>query len=197
MTCSVSNFGVMKARYDPADQLKWLEAELTQIEKIGWQAIIIGHMPPFMNCAQSWAIRYRALIERFQHVVRTSLFGYSHKPEISIVQALYSEDTELVNLVLNAGSISPFGGRNPMFSVIEFDAEYMFPTNLRIYWMNLTKANQENYPGWELLSNFTKDYNLQDMSPESIMNFSKAIKNNETMARNYLWNQDSRFMRAP
>ena len=51
LTCSVTNFGVLKARYDPADQLKWLEAELTQLEKEGSQAIIIGHMAPFIDCA--------------------------------------------------------------------------------------------------------------------------------------------------
>jgi hypothetical protein len=47
-----------------------------------------------------------------------------------------------VNIILNAGSLSPFGGRNPTFSVIEFDAEYLIPTQFQIYWMNLTKANE-------------------------------------------------------
>jgi hypothetical protein len=65
MTCSITNFGMMKARYDPADQLKWLESELTHIEEKNGQAIIMGHMPPFLDCAQAWSIRYRAIIERF------------------------------------------------------------------------------------------------------------------------------------
>jgi hypothetical protein len=42
---------MIKARFDPGDQLQWLENELTQIEKINGQAIILGHMPPFLDCA--------------------------------------------------------------------------------------------------------------------------------------------------
>jgi hypothetical protein len=40
--------------------------------------------------------------------------------------------------MINTGSLSPFGGKNPTFSVIEFDAEYMIPTSLETYWLNLT-----------------------------------------------------------
>ena len=153
-------------------------------------------MAPFLDCAQPWAIRYRALIERFQHIVRTSLFGYSHKTEISIVQALFSENIDNINLILNAGSLSPFGGKNPTFSVIEFDAEYLVPLNLQTYWLNLTEANRVNNPDWQMITNFTKDYNLTDLSPESVMAFAKKIRTNETLSRLYLWNQDSRFASA-
>jgi len=41
----------MKARFDPADQLSWLEQILGDIEKENGQAIILGHMPPFRDCA--------------------------------------------------------------------------------------------------------------------------------------------------
>ena len=99
--------------------------------------------------------------------------------------------------MINTGSLSPFGGKNPTFSVIEFDAEYMIPTSLETYWLNLTQANEKNTPDWKLLSNFTKDYNLTDMSPDSVMNFAKTLRNNETASQTYLWNQDRRYEPAP
>ncbi len=89
--------------------------------------------------------------------MRTSFFGYSHKSEISILQAIHSDNPENINVIINTGSISPFGGKNPTFSVIEFDAEYMIPTNMETYWLNLTYANEKNSPEWLLLSNFTRD----------------------------------------
>ena len=79
-------------------------------------------------------------------------------------------------MIINTGSISPFGGKNPTFSVIEFDAEYMIPTNMETYWMNLTRANDKNSPDWLLLTNFTRDQNLTDMSPDSVMSFAKSIR---------------------
>lgn len=65
MACSIHNFGTFKTMYDPGEQLQWLESELQGLEDAKGQAIIIGHQPMAHGCAASWALRYRALMERY------------------------------------------------------------------------------------------------------------------------------------
>jgi hypothetical protein len=59
---------------------------------------------------------------------------------------MYSNDNENVGVIINTGSISPYGGKNPTFSVIELDAEYLMPLSVETYWANLTEANIRNNP---------------------------------------------------
>jgi hypothetical protein len=60
------NFSIIKTRFDPGDQLAWLEAELQALEDIGGQAILIGHIPPiYYECVHGWAQRFKVLVERY------------------------------------------------------------------------------------------------------------------------------------
>lgn len=43
--CNLLNLYLMKNKYDPGQQLEWLENELKELEAIGGNAIIIGHYP--------------------------------------------------------------------------------------------------------------------------------------------------------
>jgi hypothetical protein len=66
MGCYYYNFEVLKSRYDPGDQLKWLEDELAALEKVSGSAIVIGHIPPMYDeCMHGWSVRYKALAERY------------------------------------------------------------------------------------------------------------------------------------
>ena len=51
--------------------------------------------------------------------------------------------TQPVNMALVTGSGSPEDGRNPSFTLIEFDEEYMVPLNAYVYYMNLSEANAD------------------------------------------------------
>lgn len=39
---------------------------------------MIGHYTP-NSCQHEWGVRYRALVERFQNVLRMGIVGHSHK----------------------------------------------------------------------------------------------------------------------
>jgi hypothetical protein len=66
MTCYYFNFAVLKSRYDPGDQIAWLEKELSDLETANGRAIIIGHIPPlYHECMHGWSIRFKALFERY------------------------------------------------------------------------------------------------------------------------------------
>lgn len=59
MSCYYLNFELLKSRYDPGDELAWLEKELAALEAVNGLAIIIGHVPPiFKQCNHGWGVRY-------------------------------------------------------------------------------------------------------------------------------------------
>ncbi len=83
MSCYIWNFETMKSRYDPGDQLAWLEQELASLQAVNGKAIIIGHVPPLFNeCIHGWSVRYQALVERYQDVIRFGMFGHDHTEQI-------------------------------------------------------------------------------------------------------------------
>lgn len=62
---------------DPADHIAWLENELKEIEAAGGYAYIIGHIMP-KDFLEVFGGRYQALMERYQHIVRFSMYGHTH-----------------------------------------------------------------------------------------------------------------------
>lgn len=139
------------------------------------------------GCTASWALRYRALMERYQHIVRFSLFGYTHRSEFFVTQPFFTED---VNVGINfiPGSLTPFKNVNPQFAVMDLDAEFLVPLNMQIYSLNVTNANENNNPKWYLLLDYIKDYQIPDLSPDSLYNLAKKIRTDKTLANQVLWN---------
>ena len=67
--CNDLNWWMLDNRSDPGHQLEWLESELVKIEKDQGFAQIIAHIPT-TDCLHQFGIRYKALMERFQHIIR-------------------------------------------------------------------------------------------------------------------------------
>lgn len=180
-----------KDRSDPGKQLEWLEAELIELEKNEGYAHIIAHIPS-VSCLHQFGIRYKALMERFQHVVRFSSFGHTHDESLFITQAINTTSPIGFNFVSASGTSG--GDRNPAFTMVEFDAEYMVPLNVHTYYMNLTEANAspDAEPVWKELHDMLNEYQLEDMSPSSMTNFTERLYNNSDLASQYDWNQHVR-----
>ena len=140
------------------------------------------------GCAASWALRYRALMERYQHIVRFSMFGYTHRSEFSVTKPYYNE-TANIGITFIPGSLTTFKNVNPQFAVMDLDAEFLVPLSMSIYSLNVTNANENNTPTWKLLFNYTKDYQMTDLSPDSLYNIAKKVRTDKTFANQVLWNQ--------
>jgi len=69
--CYNMNFFLISTHKDGGDELAWLEDLLSEMEKKGENAILIGHVPTGDDCINNWAYRFNALMERYQHIVRT------------------------------------------------------------------------------------------------------------------------------
>lgn len=189
--CNNMNWWLLDNRVDPGHQIDWLEKELLQIEKDGGFAYMIGHIPPH-SCLHQFGIRYKVLMERFQHIVRFSSFGHSHNESIFLTMAINTTQPIGFNFITGSGTSG--GDKNPAFTVIDFDAEYMVPLNTHTYFMNLTtaNANPDATPEWHELHDFVKEYGLKDLSPSSIKEFTERMYNNSDLASLYEWNSNRR-----
>lgn len=176
------NFYLLDDPRDPGGQLGWLEERLRELEKIGEHAVIIGHIPPSVDeCLYEWSKRFSILMERFQHVVRLNLYGHVHS-EIQTTYRSYEEHTPFMTEFWT-GSVTTFTGRNPSFRVITIDSETKLPVDMQTYFFNVTKANVDRSPEWELLYDFLPSYGVEDLSPASIYSLGERVVNDEELGK--------------
>ena len=83
-------------------------------------------------------------MDRYQHIVRIGLYGHTHDEDIQITQSLI--DNKNIGINFYAGSLTTWEVKNPSFNIIEFDAEYMIPINIKTYYFNLELANLNGTP---------------------------------------------------
>jgi len=174
-------------RQDPGGQIGWLEQELLQIEKDEGFAYIISHIYP-TDFLHQCGIRYKALMDRFQHIVRFSSFGHSHVESVHLTEAINTTDP--IGFWFISGSGTTDGDKNPAFTVIDFDEEYMVPLNTHTYTMNLTEANanREAEPVWYEQHDLLKEYGMEDLSPNSVLDLINRLYNDVDLASLYEWN---------
>ena len=180
------NWRLYVNRYDPGHILQWLENELKELEDTGGFAYIMGHVSP-EHFLHQFGIRYQALTERFQHIIRFQSFSHLHHEFYYVDKAIGTDKASGWGMV--HGSTTTFIGHNPMFYVIEWDEETMVPVNIHTYTTNLTAANlnltPNGEPEWYELHDYINYYNITDISPASMMDLSNQFYENITMAQKY------------
>ena len=175
------NFHVWHELSDPQDHLAWLENELISAEKLGEKVILIGHVPPNdLECLFAWSSRFKALQERFQHVIRGMYYGHNHEDDFAINSGY--ENQNPLGVILMTPSVTTEGGKNPSFRIMELDTETMLPIKMEKYFFNVTRANDLNEPIWSLMYNYQEEYDLKNLSPSSINNLAERIKEDEELA---------------
>jgi hypothetical protein len=64
----------------------------------------------------------------------------------------------------------------------------MLITNITTYYFNITKANLENRPVWEVYHNILEAYGMEDASPSSFQKFADSILSDEKTAMDFnMW----------
>ena len=123
---------------DPNEQLDFLINELNVIEKANGQAILISHIIP-QECSHPWAVRFRAVLERYQHIIRLNFFGHTHTDEFRLSRAYDKAETP-IGVMTVCGGITTWGG-NPSLCVYDVDAETLLPVARYTYSFDLEAAN--------------------------------------------------------
>ena len=76
--------------------------------------------------------------------------------------------------------------------MIEFDQETMLPVNIYVYYMDIAQANATGTPTWTLLYDYLTEYDLTDLSPQSMKQLSERIKTDSDLANQFTWNSHAR-----
>ena len=73
--------------------------------------------------------------------------------------------------------------------VLELDAEFMVPLNIKSYYFDLSKSVNSSPPEWKILHDYVSHYEMEDFSPDSVYKLAERVKEEEDMARLYAWNR--------
>jgi hypothetical protein len=77
-TCDIENHFVYGQLSDPMGQFDFLLKELDDLEKQNGLAILMYHITPDDGCNHEFAVRMRAVLERYQHIIRLNMLGHTH-----------------------------------------------------------------------------------------------------------------------
>jgi len=113
------------------------------------------------------------------------MFGHVHSDIFKQVGSM-EDSTDPIGVIQVCGSITTWIGNNPAYCVYELDKETMLPVARRTYYFDLDKANETGTPEWVLLTDWTKDFGMDDLSPSSFKALSEKIGSNEDFTMDYL-----------
>ena len=157
---------------------------------------MLGHIDPVF-CQHEWGTRFRALMERYQHIVRFGLQGHEHLEYYSIFNSMTNSNKPLMVHSV-AGSLTPLveNGSNPTFMTLDLDAETMLPINKQTHYFDLEQANKDGEITWQSYDH-RETYKMADMSPTSFMDLSNRIKTDKDLAAQWEWNELGRAFSPP
>lgn len=187
--CDSLNFNIWGEREDPGHQIAWLEQELMEVEAAGGLAIMIGHYTP-TDCQHQWGTRFRALMERFQNVVRFGLTGHTHTEDYRIHHSMTNPDKP-VGVTEVTASVTTYACSLPSFKVITFDKATMLPINMETYSSNMEEANTQQLDAleWGWVHDYLTTYNMTDLSPSSFRDLSLRIFSEEAVMQEFSSNR--------
>lgn len=163
-SCDIENHFVYGVRKDPMEQMEFLRAELDFLELVGGLAIVTFHITPDDGCNHDFGVRYKAIMERYQHIIRMTLTAHTHTDLFKVAYS-YTSPQAPVGVMTVCGGVTNWGGQ-PSFCVYELDTETLLPVERYTYAFNLSLANADGKITWvPNYTDFKRDYSLKDLSP--------------------------------
>ena len=111
--CNNQNFYFFRLHADPGNQLEWFEGRLKAARADGKGVWLASHITTGQGaCFAEWGIRFRALTDAYQDVVRVHLAGHSHSEFYELMRDAITEEKP-IHAVLGGGSITTYTDKNP------------------------------------------------------------------------------------
>lgn len=191
--CDALNFYLLKNSTDPGNQFVWLENELRNAEKSNEVVYIIGHIPPGNDAYLSeCSLVYKALIDRFSHIIKAQMFGHSHDDELRLISTFFNE-TETSSIAFIAPSATTYTDHHPSYRTYYYNTtslEYVDYDQMRL---NITKANSntEKVPEWELAYKFSNLYKTIASDKTGIYNKVMTLGEDTEFTKEVLFQHDA------
>ena len=82
--------------------------------------------------------------------------------------------------------------------MLELDAEYLIPINIKTYSYDVVQAARSGSPIWSLLHDYLEYYGLDDLRPDHIhQQIALKLRDKEPAATKYIWDQSRRVGEQP
>ncbi len=105
----------------------------------------------------------RALVDRFDYIIRGYCSGHTHLDDIVGVRA-YFEPRPIININYVAPSFTTNNNLNPSFRQYRIDSNTKNIIDYEQYRMNLTSSNEKGEADWYLSHTATELFNVTDLT---------------------------------
>ncbi|XP_013374992.1 PREDICTED: acid sphingomyelinase-like phosphodiesterase 3b isoform X2 [Chinchilla lanigera] len=184
---------------DPSQQFQWLDAVLTNASQAGEKVYIIGHIPPgFFEKTRDKAWfrsgfnkEYLKAVRKHHRVIAGQFFGHQHTDSFRM---FYDDAGAPISVMFLAPGVTPWkttlvgvvnGANNPGIRLFEYDRATLSLQDMMTYFMNLSQANAQNNPRWELEYRLTEAYGVPDASVRSMQEVATGIASDQDKLQRY------------
>jgi len=149
---------------DAGNQIEWIQQELMASDSINQPVWIVGHIPiSYKDCSIKWALRYNALVERYQHIIRFQTFGHIHTELFSVQRSLKSNKPIGVEFI--SGNAGTYDKMNPTLRLYQIHEKYHVPIDFSIYRVDIEQSNKNQVLQMERWFDYKREFTLKDLSP--------------------------------
>uniref|UniRef100_A0A3Q2H9K1 Sphingomyelin phosphodiesterase acid like 3B n=1 Tax=Equus caballus TaxID=9796 RepID=A0A3Q2H9K1_HORSE len=196
---------------DPGQQFQWLEDVLTNASRAGDMVYIIGHVPPgFFEKTRNKAWfregfneEYLKVVQKHHRVIAGQFFGHHHTDSFRM---FYDDAGAPISVMFLTPGVTPWkttlpgvvnGANNPGIRVFEYDQATLSLQDMVTYFVNLSQANAQGAPSWELEYRVTEAYGVPNASTRSMHAALDRIANDQgALQRYYAYNSVSYDLQA-
>uniref|UniRef100_A0A9L0SJF8 Sphingomyelin phosphodiesterase acid like 3B n=1 Tax=Equus caballus TaxID=9796 RepID=A0A9L0SJF8_HORSE len=175
------------------------------------QVYIIGHVPPgFFEKTRNKAWfregfneEYLKVVQKHHRVIAGQFFGHHHTDSFRM---FYDDAGAPISVMFLTPGVTPWkttlpgvvnGANNPGIRVFEYDQATLSLQDMVTYFVNLSQANAQGAPSWELEYRVTEAYGVPNASTRSMHAALDRIANDQgALQRYYAYNSVSYDLQA-
>ncbi|KAK6737109.1 hypothetical protein RB195_019668 [Necator americanus] len=189
--CETTNFFLYLNQSDPDQTMSWFAKELFEAEILGESVHVLSHIPPGDGeCLEGWARNYYRIIQRFSDTIAAQFFGHIHADYFTLFyEDMHNTSSDPIGVLYATPSATTFAYMNPAYRIYDVDYTDQFKVaNIKNYYANLDKTNENRPPKWKLLYSAKEEYDLLDLSPKSWNKLLDSIYRNERVSKKFFRN---------
>ncbi|GFS14477.1 sphingomyelin phosphodiesterase [Elysia marginata] len=146
------------------------------------RVIFTSHMRPrYGGTYPEYADYVDSLLAEFSDVIILQLYGHEHDDSF-LIHRDPGNSSRVVGTSLSAPSVTPFFdvrvGVNPAIRVFTLERDTWSPLDYTQYYVDLEEANRDGSITMKVQYQFTEEYGLPDMSPDSFAALSERVITN-------------------
>lgn len=116
------------------------------------------------------------------------MYGHTHD-QYYWVSSTFDDASKHIGVGQIGPSVTTLTDENPGFALIDVDKETLLPINWRIFAMDLEEANNEGKPVWRQMIDYSKDYDLGGVSPNSLYGLAERLQTDADLYWQFRWDK--------